>query len=514
MNLADLIIRWSRRARWQHSARLAPRGLAVGLAFAVLITIASRLRPLWGDSLLIALGLAAALSGLAIAGLIPWLRDRSHIEWAREFDARFGLGERISTALELESGRIRLRNDALRRTQRADAEASARAIDIRRALPFAMNARALAACLALALAAALPFALPNPLERSRAATTAFHNALQQQTRALEQTRALLQNSPTLDAARRDAALRALDQAQRTLTSPDVTPDQALAALDAAQSKIDALQDAAAQNSQDALQQAGRALPPDASTAALSDALRNGRLTDAAEHLRALDPRTANEAQRTADQLEQIADTVQPADAQLAADLRNAADKMRAGRSAEAGQSLERAAQQMERAQSDAQANEALQRAGEQAQDARAAVQQAAVEMQAGAGEKPGSSTDAGASTTASSAPSSETGAGGSAQAGASGAQPGHSEDVGSASDVYAPERVRTQGAQVALPAAPGDVNAGEGGKSLPAPAGAAQVPYTQVYGQYAAAADEALRNESIPAARRDAVRRYFEGLGK
>ena len=512
-DLADQIDRWSRRARAQQSARLAGIGLAAGLALALTAAIVSRLRPLWSNDAHVLLSITLGLAAAGIAALLPWLRRRDRADWAREFDARFGLDERISTALELESGRIRTQEDAMRRAQRADAEAAANAVDIRRALPLRPHTRALAVAAAITAAAALTLlALPNPSDLRNTANAAFRRTLQQQSLTLQEARDALAANTTLDPAQRDAALRALDQAQQSLAAPDITPDQALTALRDAQSELNAAQDAAAQNAQDALQQAGRALPPDPSTAALADALRSGRLGDAAEQLRALDPRTTSESQLTANQLEQIAQAVQESNPRMAEALRQAAESMRSNEQEQAQQALEQAAQAMERTQQGAQSNEALQQSSENL----AAAQQAAAEMQSGTQTSSGENADAqaGEQNGGEAGDAGRPGEGGSEMSGLGPGQTGHSEDAGSADEVYAPSRVRAPGEQVALPAAQSDVTAGSGGRSLPAPDAAAQVPYSQVYGEYAADADEALRSESIPAARRAVVREYFQGIGE
>ena len=512
-DLADRIDRWARRARAQQSARLAAFGLAAGAALALALGIAARLRPLWSDGALALLSLAALLAGACLAALVPWLHGRDRLDWARHFDARFGLGERLSTALEIEGGRLRRVDDAVRRAQRADAESAAESVDIRRALPLRPHAPALAAAAALVATGALLFTQPNPLDLRTAADAAARRALQQQSAALAQTRATLAADAALAPAQRDAALRALDRAQQALADPDVTPEQALAALRDAESQLAALRDVEARAAQDALQQAGRAMPADPATAALADALRDGRLADAAEQLRSLAPRDAAEAQRTAEQLARMATALQPSDPRAAEALRRAAQELPSNdpdSQARAQESLEQAAQAMERAAQSQQANEALQRAAEEAQAADAALQAAA---QSGDGEQPLADAQSGAQEGGEAGAVGRPSDGGSAQSGDGRGDAGHSEDTGTADEIYAPGRVRGPGENVALPAAQSDVTAGEGGAALPAPDAAARVPYSQVYGEYAAAADAALQAESIPASRRDVVREYFAGLG-
>ena len=94
-------------------------------------------------------------------------------------------------------------------------------------------------------------------------------------------------------------------------------------------------------------------------------------------------------------------------------------------------------------------------------------------------------------------------------------QPGHSEDAGSGApydEIYVPGRIDEEGAGVDL-GREGDGGAPVGGVPLPAPpGGGANVPYREVYAEYAAQAGAALEGSYIPLGMKQYVRDYFSSL--
>ena len=80
--------------------------------------------------------------------------------------------------------------------------------------------------------------------------------------------------------------------------------------------------------------------------------------------------------------------------------------------------------------------------------------------------------------------------------------------------VFAPEHLGgEEGTPLSLPGQgdPGDTPMSEG-EFAENPAGEAQVPYSEVYADYADAANEALEGEYVPLGLRDLVRDYFSSL--
>lgn len=532
--LTESIRLWSQRARLQHSVSLAFFGLACGLGIALLIALASRVFPLMSTATLIGLSVALAAIGLASALAYPWLRHArtSTVQWARAFDQRFGLQERTSTALEISEGRLSVRNDLLRNIQRRDAERITESIDARRLMPLRISRRDAIASLIFLIALVVAILLPNPQQQALAQREQLRQTLAQQIEQLEQAKQMIVNSALSD-AQKQAAVRALDEARRKLEDPNVTPEEALAAINEAQSQLDALNDQAAQQQAEDLQRAGESLAPDALTNALANALANQNFDRAANEMRNLTnssetgrPLNEEEMQRAASQLDQMARSIQNSDPELAQRLREAAQNMREGNMQTAQQQLDQAAQSLERAQETREASQALDRAQSLAEAARQAIAQQASQSQL---QRPGQN-QAGVNTPADAqgrqpgqgqaqmsgrGEASNSSARGSATAnnevgGASSSRKG--DDFGSDNTVYAPRRIGGEGRPVVLPEAQNQTAPAGVGRASAAPGGNSSVPYEQVYGDYSKAADEALQSGRVPPDMRDYVRDYFSSL--
>lgn len=106
---------------------------------------------------------------------------------------------------------------------------------------------------------------------------------------------------------------------------------------------------------------------------------------------------------------------------------------------------------------------------------------------------------------------------GGAQSGGQQTQPGHSEDAGTGApydEVYVPYRFDEEGGGINV----GREDAGDEGvpvDNVPIPApqdGSANVPYREVYAEYAEQAGVALEGSYIPLGMKQYVRDYFSSL--
>jgi len=533
--LRSQVMAWSRRVRLQRSVGLSFLGLSCGLGLALVVALAARFLPLLDRPELIGLSAALAAVGLSAAILFPWVRHARTplLDWARAFDQRFGLEDRLSTALEIGEGTRAFPGETIYHALRRDAGAAAAGVDARAQLPLRLSRRDGFAALLLLIALLLALFLPNPQQEALAQRERLSQAIAQQADQLEQAKQAIEQS-SLSEAEKQAAIQALEEAQRVLSDPNVTPEEALAALNEAQSKLDALNDLTAQQLAEDLRRAGQSLPADSQTNPLANALANQDLERAADALRELgqvtqagQSRDDETAQRTAEQIEQLARSVQRSDPELAQHLREAAQHLRQGEMAAAQQQLEQAAQTLERAQASAQAGQALERAQTYADAARRSIAQQAslsdemsrAPQSQNSGQQTGdsSSTSDPRSAGRGMSPNGDTrSADGSASASsgdAAGAnRAGRSGDVGAGDMVYAPQRVGGDGQSVVLPDAQSPAVPDANGRPSNAPAGNAGVPYEQVYGDYARAADEALQRGRVPPEMRDYVRNYFSSL--
>ncbi|MCS7056864.1 MAG: hypothetical protein NZM18_11915 [Thermoflexales bacterium] len=536
---------WSRRARLQHSFSLIFFGLACSLGAALLIALASRVFPLMSTATLIALSIALAVAGTVGAFAYPWLRHArtQPLQWARIFDQRFGLQERISTALEISEGRLSVKNDLIRNVQRRDAGHIVASTDARRLMPLQLSRRDAIVSLVLLIALVIAILLPNPQQQILAQREQLRQTIAQQIEQLEQAKQIIKDS-ALSNAQKQAAIQALDEARRKLEDPNITPEEALAAINEAQSQLDALNDQAAQQQVEDLRRAGESLAPDALTNALANALANEDFDRAANEMRNLthssetgQPLSEEEWQRAANQLDQLARSVQNSDPELAQRLREAAQNMREGNVEAAQQQLDQAAQSLERAQQVSEASQALDNVQAQADAARQAIAQQASQAQRGErsqaeqggaqgqqrgqaqtqaqtgeaqaqGRRPGQGQMAQQGEASASSPSNAM-----SDDGSSSTSKSHkSDDFGSDNTVYALRRISGDGRPVVLPEAQSQAVPNPAGRTSTAPGGSSSVPYEQVYGDYARAADEALQSGRVPPEMRDYVRDYFSSL--
>ena len=556
-----LIRAWSVRTKLQKSLYWLFFGLACGLGTALVIAVSARIFPILNTSALIAISILCAVLGALCAFLAPWLNTwrTSPSKWAREFDQRFKLKERLSTALELREGIVNTNNDPLRRQQQDDAAQTAQKIDVRKLLPLRVPPRFVLYAAALALALAVTIALPNPQQQVLADKAALQKVIDQQNQQLDAAKQQVQQSQTLTDAQKQQIVQALDDAQKALNDPTTTPEKALAAINDAQSKLDALSDQTTQDQVSDLQRAGQSLTPDQLTNPLANSLENGNLNQAANQTRTLtqnngQPLTDEQRQRLADQLEQIARNIQNSNSTAANQLQQAAQQLRDKQDQAAQQTLNQVASQMEQTAQKQAAQQQLNNAQTSMEDARRAVSEASQQSQSVARaaanaqntqqDQSGQQNSQGQSNAG--AQQSQQGqkgqpgqqgqqstSDGSAQSGQSdqpgqsgGAQqPGnaqgsnspnsisqHHEDVGSDDSVMAPQRINNAGQTIVLPNDKGQNVPNPNAQANPGASNQATVPYQQVYPQYAKTADEAIQNGQVPAELRDYVHDYFSSL--
>ena len=231
--LLEIVRRWDRRDRAQQSVRWLPRAALPGLALGVGLALIARFRPFLLAETIAVITLALTLAGMAAALAVIWLRRHAPIQTARQFDVLFGLGERVSTALELLDGRIHTQPELAAR-QLEDARLTAREVRPRDQMPLRAGTAELLALLALGAALVLLLALPNP-QSEALALAATQNAAGQAAidEAAETVRDLTEQvaaDPNLNEAERQQLLQVLDESARTLNDPGVSPEEAFAEM--------------------------------------------------------------------------------------------------------------------------------------------------------------------------------------------------------------------------------------------------------------------------------------------
>src|SRR5579864_4926885 len=256
--LLRLIRGWERRLRFTYTAQWIPRGASVGLTVALLLAIFARLSPwLLSDQLMVIAG-ALALCGMLLAAVGVWIWPRSVVYSARDFDHRFGLRERMSTALELSMGNA-FGSDALRSLQRRDALDHARKIQARDWMPIRWQWRELAVTGGLAAVCALAIGMPNPQFAVILNNNAIQTAVAQAAQQITQIQQAIQANPALSDAQKAALTQIAEDALKQLSQQNISQPEAVAVLSqAAQAFANSgAQPTAAQRQ--AAQQAGQSL---------------------------------------------------------------------------------------------------------------------------------------------------------------------------------------------------------------------------------------------------------------
>lgn len=533
---------WLRRYRLQRAVRWSVRGAAIALGVALVITLIAVLRGLLlqGEFVMIALGMM--LLGVISAAAAGYLWRPDRLTAARWFDRHFGLRERVSTALELAQS-DRSSGDLARR-QLQDAAATAQRTNASQQLPLRIKRVDAVLTIGLLVAVMLVAWRGESFFQLAAQTRAVQQTIAAEAAKVEALRQQIATDPNLTEAQRQEMLQALQETQRQLKDAQ-SLEQATAVLTRGEKKFESLTNAQAEAQTEGLRQAGQRLAQNEGSPlqAFGQNLAEGNFLAAAENLRNLDPSqlSSSEAAALADQLEQAAEALQSSNPELARQLRDAAAAARNGDVQKAQQALDQAAQAMtQAAQQTARSNVARKAAAQLGQGrqrmiaaGRSAQSQSAQGNQSGTGNQSGqgnptqpgssqsgSSTQSNPNSGAGSGSGKGTGNSGDAQGPEAGGKPIDQNngpgDGGEApyEPIYAPQRLGgNEGDTVTLPGSGdngGDVTGQSGvnpGSDRPS-----QVPYSQVFAQYANAYRQAIDNGQVPPQMKDLIRQYFSSL--
>ena len=513
--------RWGLRLRLVESLTWGPWGGAVGLGLGLALALAARLWPLLMTRQLAVLAGVLTLGGATLGLAVSWLWPRPLFRRACIFDRRFGLAERLTTAVEIGAGRLRT-TPAMAAAQLTDALNVAVRVDLRAMLPLRASRRAVAVFGLLAAALALSLWLPNLQESALLQRAAVREAIEEQIEDLETVQEEVAEAEGLTEAEREHLLQALEEAIAALEESEssATPEEAVAALSEAEQALAELQDPGAAAAQEGLERAAEEMTDSELTQDIAEALAEGDYQKAARELAAYsgtkgETLTREEELELAQELAQAAKVLAESDPDLARQLTKAAEFIEQGDIAEAREAISEAAGQMGEAGERVQRQETVEGALAELQEGREQVAQAggAEGQMAQDGQQAGQMGQEGGQQAGQ-----QTGQPGGQQAGdGQQTQPGHSEDAGTGApydEVYAPERLDEEGA--GLNVGREDTEGGGapvGDAPLPAPQrGRASVPYRQVYADYADQAGAALEGSYIPLGMKQYVRDYFSSL--
>ncbi len=355
--LRSHIRRWGIRLRLVESLTWGAWGAAAGLGAAVLLALAARLWPLWMARQLAALVGPLILGGTAVGALAAWLWPRSLARLARLFDRRFGLAERLTTALEIGAGRLSPPVE-MAVAQLADTLSIVQRVDLGALLPLRAPRRAILACGLLAAALLVSLWLPNPQELTLLQREAVQVAIEEQIEDLETLHDELAGSAGLTEEERERLLRELEEAIAALEEIGQRPmaeigdlTEAAAALSKAESALSELQDPGAAGVREGLERAAREMADSELTRRVAEALAQGDYQAAAEALAAFagdegEALTRDQELALAQELAQAAQALAESDPDLAQQLAQAAEEIEQGDVAQAREAIQEAARQM------------------------------------------------------------------------------------------------------------------------------------------------------------------------
>lgn len=408
--LVSAVGQFDRRRKTQQTLTWLPRALAIALGIGVLVALIARTRPSFTNPQIMLIALAAGVAAAVVCMVGVWARRGSLIASAQRFDLDFDLRERVSTALELSSGRIRA-DEQLAALQIADAGAHAHdaITHLRDRMPLRTDTRDLIVVLVLLVTLAVLLLLPNPQAEALNNGAAVNAAMDQAAETLREAAETVAADTNLTAEQRQALLQDLRRNIQALEDPNVTPQQAFAVLsetaadlqesaDAASQEAQAAQQAAAASqvaAQRALEQAAQALrdggfsvpptDPNAAQGALEQMQNN--LAQIAEQAQTMTPAEQQQAaqalrnsaaalqQSVLQQNEAALSEAQQSQQTAAQTLQQAAEALQQGDAAAAQQQLNQAQQQLSQAEQQAQA--AAAQAQQQAQAANTPLSEAA-----------------------------------------------------------------------------------------------------------------------------------------
>jgi hypothetical protein len=523
------VAHFGRRLRWRDGWLLAQRWLWLASLGALCIQLAGRVWPLahLGLWALVPLG-----TWLVLVVGISLLRPLPPLWVARRVDTELNLKERLATALVLERGADGMRHPfqaSLVALQRQDALAAAQAVDVRRAFGLRGLRRPLALAAVLLVPALALARLPNPMDDLIAERAAVAQAAQEQAKEVEKLRQEIQHTQELTPEKREELLRQLQELAEQLRANRGDRQEALADLSRVEEALRRQLDPNA----DARQAAMQALAAQLQALAQAQDDQAADLSDPAQALQQLaqSPGDMPEAQRQelAQSLAQMAARVgQAGDADLAQALAALGQAAQSGDTEAAQAAAQTAADALAQARGQLAEQAALGQALSQLQNGRQALAQAGTAQPGpaqaqgqGQGQNQGTGQGQGQG-------QGQPGGGGGTKANSlppanSVGQAGRPRGAGRPStsgqldqQVYAPwERRPGNGEQLSISGqdtGQGETQLRRQQDPLPGSPDRALVPYSQVYQDYADAANQTMERSYIPPGLKDYVREYFSRL--
>jgi len=514
---------WIRWLRFQRALTWALRGLVVGLAASLVIGAVG----LWQARLLraefLSLILYSAFILSLVSGLAAYLWPVPSLKAARFFDLKFGLGERVSTALELSRQNV---TNELTHRQLEDAFENSRRVKPSRDLPLRFQKLEGLFAILLVVLFGLIWFRGEAWFAAAAQRRAVEQAVAEQAAQIEEIIRQIQNNEALTEEQKQELVAPLEEAQRALEE-NPSLEGAVSILTSAGEELQAMSDPQAEEAAQAFREAGESLAGEEGSPlqSVGENLAEGDIVSAASELANIDVSqlSAEEANQLADQLEAMADSLEATNPELASELNQAAEALRNGDTAAAQQALNRAAQAMARSGQQIIRSQTAGEAAGQLQEGAGQV------IAAGGGQQPGQTPGQGQPGSSQSGGTTQGAGAGSGQGEAQGqgSQPGgESSDSPIPQDngpgdggetpyeqIYAPSLLGgDEGQTVNLPSSGEDGETIGTGPTSPSDSGESLVPYDRVYSVYDEANQQAIESGEIPFQFISIIRNYFDSL--
>jgi len=228
--LTSLIRTWETRWRLSRVIWWLPRIWAIALLLFIGVGLYGRTFGVLSQVETIALFVGTAI--VSTAGVFAWyfVRQRSPVEAAQQFDVLFDMQERVSTALELDSGRIGS-VDEITHVQIADATAQARDIDPAFFIKFETRPFDWLFMVIFLFAAIILMVLPTSANAGTTGITAqAQTAIEDATEELRDLTEEIATNTALTAEDRESLLETIETSLDELQNEEVTEESAFAAM--------------------------------------------------------------------------------------------------------------------------------------------------------------------------------------------------------------------------------------------------------------------------------------------
>ncbi|MCI0710630.1 MAG: hypothetical protein L0154_10765 [Chloroflexi bacterium] len=341
---------WNRRLRTARTVTWLPRGIMVGATIALVFTAISWLRPWLLPSQLAQISIASI--GFFTIGtlLLIWLAPRSVDKAVRDFDLRFHLKERLTTALELIRGDITAPL-ILTDKQIEDTRIAANKVRANQYLPYKVNRLEVGIVVAMLIILIASLLFDNPNAQELQAQQAFDNTITEQIEDLEQMRDDVEGNSALSEEAQEELMQPLDEALDTLNQDDISQEEAVAALTETEQDLREMSEGLSSEERQANEQAGNDLSSSPLSNELGDKLGDSDLPGSAEESRELsddlNELNQQEMNELADKLDEAADELRETNPEVSELFEEAAEALRQGDTERAQQALDDAAEAMQ-----------------------------------------------------------------------------------------------------------------------------------------------------------------------